>query len=620
MAKVSKMLTVPLALTILMALLFSFPNLPVLAAESGKLVAYYKFDGDLTDSSGQGNNGVAKGTGDITFKDAKVGKGAVFNGSNYIEVADSDSLDLNDGFTFATWIYKEKQDELQIPIFTKGQSDDFFSHSYRYLLGYGGSYPSISIVAENESDYEEFNSDTVVGTQNWTHIAVTWDGVNVKFYKNGVLTDNKQTEYVDTILHSAQNLVIGMDPVDGTEFFKGVMDELRIYNYALADKDIKALAEAKAPVVEQPEKPVTPPTTSNGSTVNVQGLVASFSFDSNLNDSSPYDNNGVAKGTGDITFKDAKVGKGAVFNGSNYIEVADDDSLDLNDAFTFATWIYKEEQDELQIPIFTKGQSDDFFSHSYRYFLGYGGAAPSISLVAENESDCDELNSDTQVGAQNWTHIAVTWDGLNVRFYKNGVLTDNKQTENVDTILHSAQNLVIGMDPVDGTEFFKGVMDELHIYNRALSDGEIKALAVGGSSTGQPQPSSGVNKTIILEVNNPMMTVNGVVREVDPGVGTSPVVIKGRAMLPIRSIVDVIGGSISFDAKEQKTTIEAGGDVIEFWAGRNTYRVNGVEKTTDAPPTVMKGRTFLPLRTATENLGATLGWDSANQRITIEFK
>ena len=90
-------------------------------------------------------------------------------------------------------------------------------------------------------------------------------------------------------------------------------------------------------------------------------------------------------------------------------------------------------------------------------------------------------------------------------------------------------------------------------------------------------------------------------------------------MLPIRSI-DVIGGSISFDAKEQKTTIEAGGDVIEFWAGRNTYRVNGVEKTTDAPPTVMKGRTFLPLRTATENLGATLGWDSANQRITIEFK
>ena len=138
MVKISKVFALPLLLALLAVFVFGFSHAPAAAEQKGKLVAHYTFEGNLQDSSENGNNGIAKGTGEITFKDSKVGKGAVFNGSNYVEVADSNSLDLSNAFTFAAWIYKEKTDNIVIPLLSKSKSDDFFTHPYRYFLGYGG--------------------------------------------------------------------------------------------------------------------------------------------------------------------------------------------------------------------------------------------------------------------------------------------------------------------------------------------------------------------------------------------------------------------------------------------------------------------------------------------------
>ncbi|HYF75313.1 MAG TPA: hypothetical protein VD757_01890, partial [Candidatus Nitrosocosmicus sp.] len=58
---------------------------PVQADANTGLVAHYKFDGDLKDSSGKGNDGSPEGNG-ITYADAKFGKGAKFDGATYITV------------------------------------------------------------------------------------------------------------------------------------------------------------------------------------------------------------------------------------------------------------------------------------------------------------------------------------------------------------------------------------------------------------------------------------------------------------------------------------------------------------------------------------------------------
>jgi len=85
------------------SLVLSFTTETVAADASG-LVAHWKFDGSLDDSSGI-NNGVS--IGKIAYTDAIFGKGAKFDGKSYIEVADNDSLDLTNAFTFSFWAYKD---------------------------------------------------------------------------------------------------------------------------------------------------------------------------------------------------------------------------------------------------------------------------------------------------------------------------------------------------------------------------------------------------------------------------------------------------------------------------------------------------------------------------------
>ncbi|HPB34327.1 MAG TPA: copper amine oxidase N-terminal domain-containing protein, partial [Caldisericia bacterium] len=52
---------------------------------------------------------------------------------------------------------------------------------------------------------------------------------------------------------------------------------------------------------------------------------------------------------------------------------------------------------------------------------------------------------------------------------------------------------------------------------------------------------------IILQINNKYMTVNGVKKEIDPGRGTVPVIIKGRSLVPIRAIIEELGGTVDWD-------------------------------------------------------------------------
>ena len=74
------------------------------AAEDG-LVLHLKFDNDTTDSSGNSNNGT--GYGDITYEEGVLGNAAVFDGSSYVEVKDSDTLDLQKNFTISLWANKK---------------------------------------------------------------------------------------------------------------------------------------------------------------------------------------------------------------------------------------------------------------------------------------------------------------------------------------------------------------------------------------------------------------------------------------------------------------------------------------------------------------------------------
>jgi len=131
---------------------------------------------------------------------------------------------------------------------------------------------------------------------------------------------------------------------------------------------------------------------------------------------------------------------------------------------------------------------------------------------------------------------------------------------------------------------------------------------------------------ITLQPNNPIMRVNGVSQEIDPGRGTTPVIIPkwGRTVVPIRAIVEALGGTIDWEPVERKVTIKLNGTVIELWIGKQQASVNGEMKWIDennheVKPIIINERTMLPLRFVAENLGCTVDWNAKTRTITIAY-
>ena len=131
---------------------------------------------------------------------------------------------------------------------------------------------------------------------------------------------------------------------------------------------------------------------------------------------------------------------------------------------------------------------------------------------------------------------------------------------------------------------------------------------------------------ITLQPDNPIMTVNGVMKEIDPGRGTKPVIIPkwSRTVVPIRAIVESLGGTIEWDGTERKVTIHFNGTTINLWIDNPRAKVNGTAKwiddnNHDVKPIIVNSRTMLPLRFVAENLGCTVEWDASTRTITIIY-
>lgn len=136
----------------------------------------------------------------------------------------------------------------------------------------------------------------------------------------------------------------------------------------------------------------------------------------------------------------------------------------------------------------------------------------------------------------------------------------------------------------------------------------------------------GKAKVIKLFVNNKWMYVDGVKKEVDPGRDTTPVIIPewGRTLLPIRSVIESLGGNISWDGNENKVTVNISNKKIELWINKNYAYVNGKKVQIDSSnpkvtPVIMNGRTMLPIRFVAESIGAYINWNDKEKSILIVY-
>jgi len=130
-------------------------------------------------------------------------------------------------------------------------------------------------------------------------------------------------------------------------------------------------------------------------------------------------------------------------------------------------------------------------------------------------------------------------------------------------------------------------------------------------------PPDVTKKQIILQIGSPYMTINGIQKEIDPGKGTSPKLVDGRTILPIRAIIEELGGTVGWDGTNSKVTIQLNSNTIELWIGNKTTYINGTSKQTDVAPQIINSRTMIPLRYVIDNLGYDVVWDGNTKKVTI---
>jgi len=131
--------------------------------------------------------------------------------------------------------------------------------------------------------------------------------------------------------------------------------------------------------------------------------------------------------------------------------------------------------------------------------------------------------------------------------------------------------------------------------------------------------SENIKNFIVLQIDNPNMSVNGKIQEIDPGRGTTPIVVSSRSMVPIRAIVESMGGSVNWDNSSQQITLTANGNTINMWVGKNEITVNGIKREIDVAPVIQNGRTYVPIRFSAENLNAKVDWINSTREAVITY-
>lgn len=132
---------------------------------------------------------------------------------------------------------------------------------------------------------------------------------------------------------------------------------------------------------------------------------------------------------------------------------------------------------------------------------------------------------------------------------------------------------------------------------------------------------------IVLKFNIGQITSyfkSGNAAEVSKPLDAAPFLKGNRTFLPIRFVVEPLGGTITWNQDDQKVTITKGTTTIELWIGNNVAKINGKQVQIDAanpdvkPMIVNPGRTMLPLRFISEALGCTVEWDQLTYQVTVK--
>ena len=255
-------------------------------------------------------------------------------------------------------------------------------------------------------------------------------------------------------LGNITKFAIGFERVGGNNVESMILvDDIRLYRIA--------------PETPEPEEPGT------------EGLVAYYAMENNVQDSSGNGHHGTVMGAPIYVQSTDGYGKAMEFNAdsNDCINLGDSEAFDPAGSFSISVWAY--------IKNWSTDWGDVLVSNRGEDGVGWQLRRPTNEKICFTTRGVgvDDMNSELDAPLFEWVHIACVYnnDENTKRIYLDGILDSEVDTDEGETIAPATQNVYIGARAYsenDGTDsYFTGIIDEVRLYDRALSDGEIVFLA-----------------------------------------------------------------------------------------------------------------------------------------------
>ena len=404
------------------------------------LYAYYKFNGNVIDGSGNGNNAISTSFAP-DFN-------APYSGSN------------GSGWTASAWVKIGSQNKNHL-IINLGLRTTFNTPYTEMEFGIRDAGSSHRIVLSSPGNFTvAYTHSGYLNVGDWYHIAVKDKGLNTTasnnydFFINGVKYAGNfrdgSASWAST-LGSTNSYIGGYSNSRNTRYSWGDLDDVSLWNRRLSDSEISTLYNSTCPLK----------TGCPSKIISTTSLGAYYKLDGNVTDSGPNGLNGTAVGS------------------PTYAAGKYDDAISLNGSSQYVT---------VPDSAFLEGSGGDISVFIWVNPTSYVGTMHAISKwtatngwrIAPRSFDILVTIGGTNVGRGSgvptgeWTLIGFTKTGTTCKVYQNGAQVGTDAS--VGTALSNTQLMNIGKRSNANEDYFNGLLDDASVWQRVLTPAEISDL------------------------------------------------------------------------------------------------------------------------------------------------
>ena len=452
-----------LVLTLFILPIFA-QNIPSYIPKDG-LVAWYPFNGNANDESGNGNNGVVNDATLTEDREGKANAAYYFNGQNDIKISLKNAP--TSMTTISCWI---KSDEIENSTILSFYDPARYGKNQLLI----NTDKTISL-NDNVGDWGKILSGTKINTNEWQHLVIRTTLQNFEhhsaFFINGKLVfkydptnDQFSNSYGQPFFDNVLGNILNIGgKTDNTTNYAGKIDDILLYNRFLTDEEIAGLYEKGA---------ILP------SYLSKNGLVAWYPFNGNANDESGNKNHGTILGATLTKDRNGQANKAYYFK-DDTIKATIKNLIVNNKPFAIHAWF----------------KSDQKLHVGKQTIVNYGSGNNLIKADLNPKSYPQvyygDYNSNSFISIQDKNYLDSTWYFFSIVYsrdslkaYINGELKANA----FNVKLNITDSIFRIGNP------FLGAIDDISIYNRAMYDAEIKTLYAAKDITcSTPKATTSIN-------------------------------------------------------------------------------------------------------------------------------